>query len=130
MLTRRSFKTTLCIVAALAIGLGLIAAFQVDDAAATHSSWLCIFRQHSSAGTTTYTSTETVRTVKTKMNCANCTGQAAKNHERKEKQTYSIVAEIWRHKAISGSTWSSCHNHELSKTPVGSSWWVTVLCGG
>ena len=37
MLTLRSFKVTLFIIGILAGGFGMIAAFQVDDAAATHS---------------------------------------------------------------------------------------------
>ena len=130
MLTLRSFKVILFIIGILAGGFGMIAAFQVDEAEATHSSWTCIFKEHSSSGTTTYPATETIATGTSTTNCPECSGQPAKKHQTEQRQTYIITAEVWRHKSISGNTWSSCHNHELSKALSGSPFWVTIRCGG
>lgn len=130
MLTSRSLKARALLIGTLTVSLGMYAAFQIDDAEATHSSWLCIFRQHSSSGTTTYPATETIATGTSNTNCPECSGQPAKKHDTEQRQTYIITAEVWRHKSISGNTWSSCHNHELSKAFSGSPFWVTIRCGG
>ncbi len=130
MLSSRGLKAVVLLIGTLTVSLGMYEAFQIDNAEATHSSWTCIFKEHKSAGTVTYSATETIATGTSTTNCPECSGQPAKKHQTEQKQVYIITAEVWRHKSISGNTWSSCHNHELSKALSGSPFWVTIHCGG
>ena len=128
MLTLRSFKVTLFIVGVLAGGFGMIAAFQVDDAAATHSSLSCLIKEHRPAGTTySYSDTLTGSTRTVNTNCSNCPGQPKKNHTQVEVKTTTYTHNHHEHKYIWESTWSYCHAHVSSSWHY---WWLTVLCAG
>ena len=129
--TKGRLIATICIVGFLVAGLGMYGAFHPKKAEATHSSWTCIFKTHKSSGQRSYYSTQATGRKGTKTtNCSECSGQPAKKHKTKQVQPYSIVDEPFKHKPISGGSWSSCHTHQISKNPAGSSYWVTLPCGG
>lgn len=131
MLATRSLKITLFVVGFLVVGLGLYAAFQVQEAEATHSSISCLVKEHnilSSSSITVTGSSYTGKTrIKKKIKCGDCYGTPwpPADHVQNQKIIYFDYVIDYEHRYPFGA-WSFCHTHSGSSSREQ---WVTVRCG-
>ena len=124
----RSLKATLPIVGFLVVSLGLIVAFQPEEAEATHSSISCLIKKHRVLGRPSITVTGSSYTGKTRnkdTTCSDCYGLPPRRHKQRQKIIYFDYKIDYEHASWGSSSWSFCHTHSGSSSKEQ---WVTVRC--
>lgn len=122
-------KVSLLVVIVLTVGFGMYALFQVDNAAADHSSLSCLIKldriYHRVSTVVSSTFTGNTRTKLT--NCPECQGMSRNYHAEKQYNVEIDQEEWYKHRWPWSSSWSECHIHTFTTFDKP---WFTVPCGG
>ena len=136
ILNSRRLNAMVLIAGVLVVGLGLYIAFQPEEAEATHSSLLCLFRLHRVSGTSHFATTmgSTGRTFPIHgVTCSRPGCKTRKTHTYKEYKQKNYTFTDYEHASVySTSTppylalsWSYCHMHTSTSY---STYWKIERC--
>ncbi len=116
------------IVGVLVVSLGMFAAFQIQDAAADHSSLSCLVKIDKIYLTVAYIRSDgpTGKTRMKNTTCLNCITSIEHAHMQREYEMVIDAEYHYKHRYLGSSSWSYCHAHCKTLYPKR---WATVLCG-